>query len=282
MIRRRHAIRALLVLALIAAPAAAVIPQSAKIADAIAAANDASGRAVPLWCEVTLSVGDEGPVATGVLASHPTGLARLELYRLPEKAPLPRATETGSNGMDDLIESRISRPTERSTRGSVERHLLQGNTYRASSDGRILSRPNPYLPPLFLLQASSGAALQAALSSFGVSSDEAELALLEDRECYVLGGRLAKSEEDAGARRRPSMWVDHRSFEVRRIDGGGVSVTLGPMSMFDGVTAPSWITIEVPDRPVARLDVNRVAPANAPAAAFAVEWLTAPPSSPTR
>ena len=46
MIRRRHAIRALLVLALIAAPAAAVIPQSAKIADAIAAALVPSPRAL--------------------------------------------------------------------------------------------------------------------------------------------------------------------------------------------------------------------------------------------
>jgi len=61
------------------APARSAIPSAEKIADAVAETNRLSGRSAPLLLEVTLRIGDGEPVATGVLASHPTGLARLEL-----------------------------------------------------------------------------------------------------------------------------------------------------------------------------------------------------------
>ena len=59
---------------------------------------------------------------------------------------------------------------ERLIRFFVERHLLQGNEYSASRDGKLIVSPRPFLPPLFLLQAKSGASLRAALSSFGVAT----------------------------------------------------------------------------------------------------------------
>jgi hypothetical protein len=245
--RRRVASLAAWALALlgVATPVGAVIPSPLKLADAAAEANDDAGRAEPLWFEVSLRIGEGEPVATGKLATHPTGLARLELH---------------------------------SRRGFVERHLLQGDAYTASRDGRPIENPRPFLPPVFLLQATSGAALSAALESFGVEAEKVVLGRVEEHDCYVFGGRLLrKPGEDE--RRLPSLWVDLESYEVVRVDGrDGVRFRFGPSADFGGgIRAPRWIGIEAPGQPPARLDVLRVAPANAPAAAFGTEWLTAPP-----
>lgn len=244
MIPRLGLVAALLGL-LMAAPVVAAIPGAQKIADTTARTNRASGRAAPLLLDVTLKIGDSPPLASGVLATHPTGLARLEL---------------------------------RSNQGFVERHLLQGSEYNASRDGEILRSPRPFLPPLFLLQSSSGAALQAALSSFGVSGVEVALGLADDHDCYVLGGRLPRSPEGE-ERRLPSVWVDSDSFEVVRIDRhDGVRYGFGPLATFDKIQVPSWISIEVPGQAPARLDVVRAAKADAPAAAFGIDWLMASPA----
>ncbi len=227
-------------------PAGAVIPNSLKLADAAAEANNDAGRAEPLWLEVSLRLGQGDAIAKGTLATHPTGLARLELH---------------------------------SRRGFVERHLLQGDTYTASRNGKLRRDPRPFLPPLFLLQATSGDTLRAALESFGIDADRVVLGRVGENDCYVFGGRLpAKSGQEA--RRLPSLWVDIESYEVVRIDGrDGVRFQFGPSTDFgEGVRAPRWIGIEVPGQPPARLDVIRVAPANASAAAFGTEWLTALPS----
>ena len=237
----------LLATALVSAPSGAVVPGAEKIIAAIAEANDESGRSVPLWFEVEMEIGDSEADASGTLASHPTGLARLELN---------------------------------SRHGFVERHLLQGNAYRASRDGDVRDEPLPLLPPLFFLQASDGAMLEAALDSFGVEIDEAVLGRIGERDCYVVGGR---SPLDASGTEAPraSIWVDHRTFEVLRIDRrDGVRVRFGPAASFDGIIAPSWVAIEIPEKPLFRLEVTRVAPADAPAAAFALEWLTAPVTPP--
>jgi hypothetical protein len=240
---RRAALATGLALALGAAgPGAAVIPNGGKIADAIAAANRDSGRSKPMLFEVTLTIGD-GPVAArGRLASHPTGLARLEL---------------------------------KSTRGFVERHLLQGNQHTASRDGEIVDRPHPFLPPVFLLQATSGAALTAALGSFGVAPGEPVLGRVGHDDCYVFGGRLPP-DRDGKERKLPSLWVNLETYEVVRIDRpDGVRFDFGPERSFDGgIRAPRWIRIEAPGQPPARLDIVRIAPATAPAAAFGRDWLS--------
>jgi hypothetical protein len=236
-----------LAVALAAAPAGAVIPNAQKVADAVAETNRAQKRSDPLLLDVTLRIGDSQPLATGVLAAHPTGLARLELH---------------------------------SHQGFVERHLLQGSEYSASRDGEMLRSPRPFLPPLFLLQAASGAALRAALSSYGISAGEVVLGLADDRDCYVLGGRLPRSS-DGDERRLPSLWIDMDSFEVVRVDRqDGVRFRFGPPGDFEGVRVPTWIAIEVPGQPPARLEVGRAATAEAPAAVFSTEWLVAPPSAP--
>ena len=223
--------------------AGAVIPGTEKIADAVADTNRASGRAEPLWFDVKLRLGEGEPVATGVLATHPTGLARLEL---------------------------------RHHRGFVERHLLQGNAYTASRDGRLLDAQRPFLPPVFLLQVTSGAALRAALDSYGVAADVTVLGRAEEHDCYVFGGRHLPGSSGA-EQPLASFWVDLLSYEVVRIDrADGVRFRLGPFDDFDGIRAPRWIEIEAPGQMPARLEVERVVPANAPAAAFSTEWLTTP------
>jgi hypothetical protein len=65
------------------------------------------------------------------------------------------------------------------------------------------------------------------------------------------------------------------TFDVVRIDRrDGVRFGFGPTREFeDGIRAPRWIAIEAPGQPMARLEVLRVAPANAPAAAFGDDWL---------
>jgi hypothetical protein len=226
-----------------AAPARAAIPSTEKIADAVAETNRLSGRSVPLLLEVTLRIGGGEPVATGVLATHPTGLARLEL---------------------------------KSQRGFVERHLLQGNSYTASRDGRILDSPYPFLPPTFFLQAQSGAAFRAALESYGVNAADVVLGRVGDHDCYVFGGRLPRGA-DGEERMQPSVWVDIETYQIVQVDRpGGVRFRFGPMALFDKIQAPSWIEVTTPNQPDARLDIVRVAPATAPAAAFGKDWLTAP------
>jgi len=236
---------AVVVGAALAVPAAAVIPSIQKIADHVARTNRAAGRAEPLLLEVSLRIGDSAPLASGVLATHPTGLARLELH---------------------------------SKQGFVERHLLQGSEYTASRDGELLGSPRPFLPPVFLLQSGSGAALRAALSSFGVSAAEVALGLADDHDCYVLGGRLPRSSRGE-ERRLPSVWVDSDSFDVVRIDRqDGVRFRFGPPGTFEKIQVPSWVSIEAPGQVPVRLDVLRAAKADAPAAAFGTDWLVAAPA----
>jgi len=235
---------ALLAGALLGAVAHAAIPAASKIAEAVAEANQMSARAEPLLIDVALRIGDGEPAAEGKLATHPTGLARLEL---------------------------------RSKAGFVERHLLQGDEYRASRNGVLLPDPHPFLPPVFLLQAISGAALAAALESFGVAEQEVVLGRMGDHDCYVLGGRLPGPPDEE--RLLPSFWVDVESFDALRIvRADGVEYRLGPVSVYDGIRLPRWIDIHTPGPFRARLEFLRVAPANAPAAAFQQEWLEAPAS----
>ena len=228
-------------------PAAGGTPSAEKLAGAVAEANRKAGRAKPLLLEVSLRTGDGPASATGTLVTHPTGLARLEL-----------------RGADGL-----------------ERHLLQGSQYAASRDGEILASPLPLLPPLFLLQADSGPSLRVALASFGVAASEAGLGLADDRDCYVIGGR-GRGDSDDGARGAgshvPSLWVELRSFEVVAVDrADGVRYRFGPTGTFEGVRIPRWVEIAAPGEPPVRLEIQRVAKASAPAAAFGTGWLSGSP-----
>jgi hypothetical protein len=240
---RRGAAVAAAVALWIAVPALAVIPSPAKIARAVAETNAASGRSAPLIFNVKLRIDGAAPSAEGELAVHPSGLARLEL---------------------------------RNTWGGfVERHLLQSNSYQASRNGELLSDPHPFLPPVFLLQASSGEGLATALATFGVDGREVVLGKLGTHDCYVFGGRALGPAE--AAHPLPSLWVDIVSLDPQRIvRADGVEYRFGPMAVFGAIRVPSWIDVIAPDGLRARLEVTRAARAEAPAALFQPGWLTAP------
>lgn len=234
-------ILAAFVVALWAVSADAAIPSAEKLVNAVAEMNRVSGRAVPVLVDITLTIGDSAAATAGVLASHPAGLARLEL----------RSEEF------------------------VERHLLLGNLHAASRDGQLLSAPSPFLPPVFFLQITSGAALSAALASFGVPDVEAVLGRVGERDCYVFGGRLPRAE-DGEQQMLPSLWVDMESYEIVLINRpDGVRFRFGPSVDFGGIQLPRWIDVESLELPTARLQIDRVAPENTPAAAFESDWLSA-------
>jgi hypothetical protein len=72
------------------------------------------------------------------------------------------------------------------------------------------------------------------------------------------------------------MWVDLDSFDVVRIDAAaGVRFRFGPAQDFSGIRVPRWIEIETRGREKARLEILEASVANAPAAAFNRDWLTA-------
>jgi hypothetical protein len=233
--------------ALAAGAAWAVIPSATKVERAVADANRAAGRSSPLLLDVRLQISGGGPSAKGTLATHPTGLARLEL----------------ESGM-----------------GFTERHLLRGTEYRASRDGQPIGDPHPFLPPLFLLQAGSGEALGAALSSLGMADQDIVLGRIGDLDCYVLGGRRYPSDpnEPPGAEPLlPSLWVDTRSYDpVRMVGADGTEYRLSEMGAFKGIRFPRVIDIDPPGPLRARLEVVGATQADAPAAAFQTEWLTGP------
>lgn len=228
------------------AAARAAIPTAAKVERAVAGANRAAGRSGALLLEVRLQIAGGGTTAKGVIATHPTGLARLEL-------------ETGM--------------------GFVERHLLRGTEYRASRDGQRIEDPHPFLPPLFLLQAGSGEALAAALSSLGMASDEIVLGRLGDKDCYVLGGRSPRDERGQEPL-RPSLWIDMQSYApVRLVAADGTEYRLAEIQSFKGIRLPRYIEIDPPGPLRARLEVLGATQADAPAAAFQPEWLQGPAGS---
>jgi hypothetical protein len=76
----------------------------------------------------------------------------------------------------------------------------------------------------------------------------------------------------------PSLWVELGSFEVVAIDrADGVRYRFGPAGNFEGVRIPRWVEIDAPGQPRTRLEIQRVAKASAPAAAFGTGWLAGAP-----
>jgi len=221
----------LLALALGAA-ALAYVPPADRIARTIADANRVHGRARPLALEIAVRGEGDAPLAQGTLLSTPAGAARLELAH---------------------------------TGGFVEKQLRRGRDLGASRDRAPLADPYPLLPPLWVLQAGDGAALQTRIGELGGDPDAVALGFEGDHDCYVLGGRSAEA----------SYWVDQESLDPVRIDlPGGVRYRLGPMRSQGGVELPAWITLETPGRPPVTLAIEGARAEPGPPDAFASDWLT--------
>jgi hypothetical protein len=233
---------------LLAPPAGAALPGADRVEAALANANRAARRATALELGVELVRDGSGSevVGAGTLQLHPSGLARLEL---------------------------------RGAGGLVERHLLLGSAHHASRNGAPLASPQPFLAPLQLLQASSGAAVGSALRQLGAAQGEIALGRTPDSDCYVLGGR--EPGPDRPPPRRAALWVDVASFEPARIDrADGVRFELGPPGAFGEIRFPAWIRVEAPGEPPVRLVVRSAARSGVDASGFRREWLSAAPPPP--
>ena len=154
-LRRRMAFGALFFCLLSAVGSAwAYLPSPERIYRAMAAANKADGRDGAIQLKLALQIGDRPGVATAELISHPSGLARIEL---------------------------------RGAGGLVERHLLQGDTVTVSRNGQLVDNPRTFLPPLFLLQAQSGALVESILESLSVDVDSWGLTPCGEADCLLIG-----------------------------------------------------------------------------------------------
>lgn len=240
-----------------AAPiASAYIPKASKIRSAVAGVNQRSARSTGLRLQVALfsgAVDEAGAAASdaktllakGELATHPSGLARLEL---------------------------------RGTQNQIERHLMRGAEYLASRNGVVLSDPRPLLFPAFLLQAGDANSLANLFAALGGVNEEVALGLLDDRDCYVLGGRSRDQHDSASPVSRSALWIDKNSFEFVAIDlASGTRYRLGPLASFQGVQFPKWIAIEKPGLPAFRLEVQAVAKSTLATTEFQSSWVKEQP-----
>jgi hypothetical protein len=216
---------------LLAAAALAYVPPIDRIARTVADANRVHGRSRPLALDIVVRGEGEAPLAKGTLLTTPAGAARLELAHAG---------------------------------GFVERQLRRGKELEASRDRAPLADPLPLLPPLWVLQAGDGAALQTRIAELGGDPDAIALGFDGDHDCYVLGGRSAEA----------SYWVDQQSLAPVRIDlPGGVRYRLGPMRTQGGIELPAWITLEAPGRPAVTLAIEGARADASPPDAFASDWL---------
>ena len=134
MIRRRVLLSVALGALVATAPARAYVPDPEPVARAAANVNHAAERTQALRIPVTVRLGGQEPVGRGTLLASPNAQARLEV---------------------------------RHARGFVERQLRRSGGIAATRDGLRLDRPLPLLPPLWVLQAPSGASLLNRLGELG-------------------------------------------------------------------------------------------------------------------
>ena len=213
------------------AAALAYVPPIDRVARTVADANRVHGRARPLALDIVVRGEGDTPLARGTLLSTPAGAARLELAHAG---------------------------------GFVERQLRRGKQLEASRDRAPLADPHPLLPPLWVLQAGDGAALQTRIAELGGDPEAIALGFDGDHDCYVLGGRTAEA----------SYWVDQQSLAPVRIDlPGGVRYRLGPMRTQAGIELPAWIRLEAPGRPAVTLAIEGARADAPPPDAFASDWL---------
>ncbi len=217
-----------------ALPAAGYVPDPEPVARAAAKLNRSAARAQALRIPVRVrAAGGEESVATGILLASPDARARLEV---------------------------------RHVRGFSERQLRRSGGLSGARDGQLLDQPRQLLPPIWVLQAHSGARLLARLGELGGDPNRIQLGYDLGHDCYVLGGRGG-----------PAIWVDQDSLAVVRIDlAGGVSYRIGPVRGEEkGIQLPAWIEVEAPGTPPMRLELGAGVAAQPSDDAFRPEWLTA-------
>lgn len=226
-VRAARAVLGVAAIALVQAGAASAwIPEPESAWGIVAQGNTEAGRTRALSLDVSIVGADGAVAATGTARLDPSGRARL-----------------GVTYAD----------------GAVEVHERTGSDYQATRAGGKVAKPVRLLPPLALLQASSGLAVDEALRSIGGNPRLVDLGMEGTHDCWVLGGR------DMGAfdaNTRVSLWVDQDSQQPVRIDdGAGTQYRLGPPAKGEGIRFPAWIEVRPATGPGYRIDVKAVTPA---------------------
>ncbi|MAE94278.1 MAG: hypothetical protein CL910_06425 [Deltaproteobacteria bacterium] len=133
----------------------------------------------------------------------------------------------------------------------------------ATRDGRAVARGPILLPPLSLLQAASGGALQKSLAALGASGGLIELGHDGAFDAYVLGGRGGSA-----------LWVDMETLFPARIDmAGGAIVRFGAPEAFAGILWPAWMTIDRGEEPTVRIEFRGVSATATGPDTFRRDWL---------
>ena len=172
----------------------AAVPQRDRVEGAIAKSNASAGRGHAMQIDLIVQIGDRPAVARGQLLTDPSGQARLEL-----------------RGAGDL----------------VERHLLRDGESQAARNGQPLVQARPFLPPVFVLQASSADRLRHALESFKVDPEPMGLIECGDEDCLLLGDpeqAIAPVAGPALAGLEAYEFEKVQAEEARRIDYEAVRV----------------------------------------------------------
>ena len=209
-----------------AGAANAWIPAPESAWSIVAQENSSASRTRALSLEVSL-VGADGVVAaTGTARVEPSGRARLGI--------------TWADGV-------------------VEMHERSTTDYQATRAGAPVAQPLRLLPPLAVLQASSGLAVAEALRAIGGDPKLVDLGMEGAHDCWVLGGREMGSFD---ANTRASLWVDQESQQPVRIDdGAGTQYRFGTPAKGEGIRFPAWIEVRAAAGPSYRIDVKAVTPA---------------------
>ncbi len=143
--------------------------------------------------------------------------------------------------------------------GTVEMHERTATDYQATRAGARVKQPLRLLPPLALLQASSGLAVAEALRTIGGDPKLVDLGMEGAYDCWVLGGREMGAFD---ANTRASLWVDQDSQQPVRIDDGAdTQYRFGSPKKGEGIRFPAWIEVRAASGPSYRIDVKAVTPA---------------------
>jgi hypothetical protein len=138
-------------------------------------------------------------------------------------------------------------------------HERTATDYQATRAGARVKQPLRLLPPLALLQASSGLAVAEALRTIGGDPKLVDLGMEGAYDCWVLGGREMGAFD---ANTRASLWVDQDSQQPVRIDDGAdTQYRFGSPKKGEGIRFPAWIEVRAASGPSYRIDVKAVTPA---------------------
>ena len=194
---------------------------------------------------------------------------------LEQPAP-PGTTPPAPGTLAESVVQPTSAPADWPTEVRIDLHPQEGMRIDDGrggrwvlKSGRVVAASSPelpvWVPQLEVLLFSSIETLTRQLNAAGVDTQRAELGRCGDADCLVIGGR----------QRRPQLWVDKDSFELRRwVPPLGRSFELAPYKAFDKIKFPARIEVLDEGTRLAILQVRSLTPAaKLGPADFSARWV---------